>query len=151
MRNLMHLFEVRWHTLIYRLPAIQVTLWMIGWLLSFALDVMVYGILVAVAFVAYGGLTSVTWWLIPAVIFTLFGAFLFPRCCWLLLMVRAVMRADKRPLCEIAAELKANGMRCNCDLDNWEPERTTGHSWVCRIHKRAMVMKYRPYDLKGEQ
>ena len=29
-------------------------------------------------------------------------------------------------------------MQCNCDLDNWEPERSTGHSWVCRIHKKAM-------------
>jgi len=28
-------------------------------------------------------------------------------------------------------------MRCNCDLDNWEPERSTGHSCVCRIHKAA--------------
>jgi len=28
-------------------------------------------------------------------------------------------------------------MQCNCDLDKWEPERDTGHSWVCRIHKRA--------------
>lgn len=28
-------------------------------------------------------------------------------------------------------------MGCNCDLDNWEPESSTGHSWVCRIHKAA--------------
>ncbi len=28
--------------------------------------------------------------------------------------------------------------RCNCDLDNWQPEEQTGHSWVCRIHKIAM-------------
>jgi hypothetical protein len=33
----------------------------------------------------------------------------------------------------------AKSMRCNCDLDNWEPERTTGHSWVCRIHKAALA------------
>ena len=26
-------------------------------------------------------------------------------------------------------------LACNCDLDNWEPENETGHSWVCRIHK----------------
>lgn len=26
-------------------------------------------------------------------------------------------------------------LQCNCDLDNWEPEPDTGHSWVCRIHK----------------
>ena len=37
-------------------------------------------------------------------------------------------------------------MRCNCDLDKWEPERTTGHSFVCRIHKVAMerFRKIRP-------
>lgn len=29
-------------------------------------------------------------------------------------------------------------MRCNCDLDNWQPDERTGHSWVCRIH-RAVV------------
>lgn len=28
-------------------------------------------------------------------------------------------------------------MRCNCDLDNWEPETDTNHSWICRIHKAA--------------
>ena len=36
----------------------------------------------------------------------------------------------------IVAELSKT-MQCNCDLDKWEPERSTGHSWVCRIHKRA--------------
>ncbi len=43
---------------------------------------------------------------------------------------------------EIAKELQAEGVQCNCDLDNWEPElrgpRATGHSWVCRIHRRAL-------------
>lgn len=29
-------------------------------------------------------------------------------------------------------------MGCNCDLDNWIPEKNTGHSWVCRIHKEAI-------------
>lgn len=38
---------------------------------------------------------------------------------------------------EIARTLKDQGMKCNCDLDNWEPEASTGHSWVCRIHKAA--------------
>lgn len=28
-------------------------------------------------------------------------------------------------------------MACNCNLDNWEPEVDTGHSWVCRIHQEA--------------
>lgn len=56
-------------------------------------------------------------------------------------------KADTRDLKTIAAEVKNEGMRCNCDLDNWEPERSTGHSHVCRIHKRAMKMKYSPHDL----
>ena len=38
---------------------------------------------------------------------------------------------------EIVDELKKE-LQCNCDLDRWEPERETGHSWVCRIHKQAM-------------
>lgn len=29
-------------------------------------------------------------------------------------------------------------MQCNCDLDNWQPEKSTGHSCVCRIHKEAL-------------
>lgn len=29
----------------------------------------------------------------------------------------------------------AKTIQCNCDLDRWEPERDTGHSHVCRIHK----------------
>lgn len=28
-------------------------------------------------------------------------------------------------------------LQCNCDLDNWEPEKDTGHSWVCRIARKA--------------
>lgn len=39
---------------------------------------------------------------------------------------------------EIAKELKQT-MQCNCDLDTWEPERSTGHSFVCRIHKAAIA------------
>lgn len=35
------------------------------------------------------------------------------------------------------AELEKT-MQCNCDLDNWEPEQNTGHSWVCRIHEAAL-------------
>jgi hypothetical protein len=53
---------------------------------------------------------------------------------------------------ETAKQLRADGMRCNCDLDNWEPEPSTGHSWVCRIHKavRAQYEKsgYTYYDDK---
>jgi hypothetical protein len=39
---------------------------------------------------------------------------------------------------ELAKEIKESDVRCNCDLDNWEPERSTGHSHVCRIHKAAI-------------
>lgn len=52
------------------------------------------------------------------------------------------MEDDKPDLREIAQELYDGGMYCNCDLDNWEPERVTGHSHVCKIHKRAMTMTY---------
>lgn len=37
---------------------------------------------------------------------------------------------------EIVKELEAK-MGCNCDLDRWEPEHDTKHSWVCRIHIAA--------------
>lgn len=33
-------------------------------------------------------------------------------------------------------------MQCNCDLDSWQPEQSTGHSHVCRIHKAAMEKAY---------
>jgi hypothetical protein len=41
---------------------------------------------------------------------------------------------------EYAAWLYSNRVQCTCDLDRWEPERSTGHSWVCRIHKEAVAM-----------
>lgn len=37
------------------------------------------------------------------------------------------------------AEAFAKSMRCNCDLDNWQPEQSTGHTHVCRIHTTAMA------------
>lgn len=37
-------------------------------------------------------------------------------------------------------------IRCNCDLDNWEPTQITGHSPVCRIHKSVTA---RPYDMRA--
>lgn len=46
---------------------------------------------------------------------------------------------EKKTAREYAKELSAEGMTCNCDLDNWEPDRSSGHSWVCRIHKAAMA------------
>lgn len=45
------------------------------------------------------------------------------------------------PMIDIVNALEKE-MQCNCDLDNWEPERSTGHSHVCRIHNRALA-KYR--------
>ena len=54
-----------------------------------------------------------------------------------------------RALKDIVRSLE-KGMQCNCDLDNWEPETDTGHSWVCRIHKRAKDIvdheKNQPHD-----
>ncbi len=38
---------------------------------------------------------------------------------------------------EIVREVEGK-MQCTCDLDNWEPEKSTGHSWVCQIHKAAL-------------
>lgn len=40
---------------------------------------------------------------------------------------------------EMATEFQKS-LHCNCDLDNWEPERVpyTGHSWVCRIHRAVL-------------
>jgi len=49
---------------------------------------------------------------------------------------------------EIVKKLRAEGMRCNCDLDNWQPEASTGHSWVCRIHKA--VIKRAPKEAEDE-
>jgi hypothetical protein len=57
---------------------------------------------------------------------------------------------ETRTAREIAAQLKAEGMRCNCDLDNWEPEESTGHSHVCRIHAKAMSLKYHPSYVMGQ-
>lgn len=34
----------------------------------------------------------------------------------------------------IALKLQHDGMRCNCNLDYWEPEVLTGHNLACRIH-----------------
>lgn len=43
-----------------------------------------------------------------------------------------------RTLKEIIEGLERE-LGCNCDLDKWEPERNTGHSFVCRIHKQAIA------------
>ena len=59
------------------------------------------------------------------------------------------MNSNNLDLRAIAKELKDDGMACNCDLDNWQPEISTGHSCVCRIHKRAIAIKHRPEDVKS--
>lgn len=41
------------------------------------------------------------------------------------------------PTARDVAKRLARTMQCNCDLDKWEPERDTGHSHVCRIHRAA--------------
>ena len=51
---------------------------------------------------------------------------------------------DPRELRQIVKDLKSSGMQCNCDLDNWQPEQSTGHSHVCRIHKAAIEAKFYP-------
>jgi len=51
------------------------------------------------------------------------------------------MPAQSISLSDIVADIEKT-MPCNCDLDNWEPERDTGHSWVCRIHKAAKTRLY---------
>ena len=48
----------------------------------------------------------------------------------------ANLEGEKMTLKEKVKQLEEN-MQCNCDLDNWSPEPDTGHSWVCRIHKKA--------------
>lgn len=40
------------------------------------------------------------------------------------------------------AEEFAKTLHCTCDLDNWSPERSTGHSIVCCIHKAAIAAHY---------
>ena len=45
-----------------------------------------------------------------------------------------------KTLRELVDQVKADGQRCFCDLDNWEPEPDTGHSWVCPIDKRARAL-----------
>ena len=46
-------------------------------------------------------------------------------------------RLTRENIREIVTEME-NKMRCCCDLDNWQPESTTGHTWVCRIHQAAI-------------
>lgn len=47
-------------------------------------------------------------------------------------------RAEMQGILREVARGFEKDMQCNCDLDNWEPTKITGHSTVCRIHKAAM-------------
>lgn len=52
------------------------------------------------------------------------------------------MTAQKNPVDVSPADIahylhRVEGVRCNCDLDNWAPTSRTGHSVVCRIHRSA--------------
>ena len=53
-------------------------------------------------------------------------------------MARTMTIPDLSKAKDYAIQFRKDGMQCNCDLDNWEPEALTGHSWVCRIHKAAI-------------
>ena len=48
-----------------------------------------------------------------------------------------------KKLKEIVEDLEKR-LRCNCDLDKWEPDRLTGHSCVCRIHLAALEAQRYP-------
>ena len=41
---------------------------------------------------------------------------------------------DKEELKSMVKKVESN-MPCRCDLDNWEPEISTGHSIVCPIYR----------------
>lgn len=52
---------------------------------------------------------------------------------------------------ERAKQLADDGMRCNCDFDNWAPEPDTGHTWKCRIHRAVHgLAEWRP-SLEAER
>jgi len=54
-------------------------------------------------------------------------------------------RGGERKIMDNREKIKAivknleSRMQCNCNLDKWEPERLTGHSFVCRIHRAALA------------
>jgi len=62
---------------------------------------------------------------------------------------RKAGKEDMKTQKEIVKELEAT-LQCNCDLGNWEPERDTGHSWVCRIHKQAKTRFRNQPNVKDE-
>lgn len=45
----------------------------------------------------------------------------------------------------MARELRKT-MQCNCNLDRYEPENSTGHSFVCRIHKAVWAAEHKRQD-----
>lgn len=53
--------------------------------------------------------------------------------------MREIRQKDATRMMRPIVEELRETMQCNCDLDRWEPERMTGHSFVCRIHKAAIA------------
>jgi hypothetical protein len=41
----------------------------------------------------------------------------------------------KSKIRKLAEEIQKSGVRCTCDLDNWQPDVIIGHTWVCNIYK----------------
>jgi len=52
---------------------------------------------------------------------------------------------SEKTLKEVVKKLEST-LQCNCDLDRWEPDNRTGHSWVCRIHRKALEAFYGECD-----
>jgi len=49
--------------------------------------------------------------------------------------MKKLTRESIQPIVDKFAKI----LHCNCDLDNWQPDARTGHSWVCCIHKAAIA------------
>lgn len=79
MGNLIYQIGFRWQVFLQRYPGVQDLLWAIGGMLSFIFTVALYGTLVVVAYVAYGALSGLTWWMMPAVFLTVTVVFFVPK------------------------------------------------------------------------
>ena len=50
------------------------------------------------------------------------------------------IRLTGQRLKELVSLLESE-LHCNCDLDNWQPEKSIGHSQVCRIYRRIKAIE----------
>jgi hypothetical protein len=57
---------------------------------------------------------------------------------WYTITEKSMDDSNLNEIRKIAKE-KSKTLQCNCDLDNWQPDERTGHTWVCCIHKAAML------------